>query len=116
MLTLPYPPSANRYWRTWRNRVVLSRDAREYKEQAWWEAKAQGVEPLAGEVAVTIHIYRPIKRGDLDNRLKVVIDALNGVAYGDDKQIIELHAFRHDDKQNPRVEIEVTSQETTNGS
>jgi Holliday junction resolvase RusA-like endonuclease len=38
---------------------------------------------------------------------KVTLDALCGVLYGDDDQIVELHSFRHDDKNNPRVEVEV---------
>lgn len=29
-----------------------------------------------------------VLRGDLDNYVKAVMDALNGVAYGDDKQIV----------------------------
>jgi Holliday junction resolvase RusA-like endonuclease len=37
----------------------------------------------------------------------VLEDALNGLAYEDDKQIVELHAYRYDDKKNPRIEIEV---------
>lgn len=33
---------------------------------------------------------RPDKKPDMDNILKVVLDALNEVAYEDDKQVIEL--------------------------
>lgn len=32
---------------------------------------------------------RPDKKPDIDNVLKVVLDALNGLAYDDDKQVIE---------------------------
>lgn len=34
----------------------------------------------------------PNKKPDIDNIVKVVIDALNGVAYNDDKQVIEVTA------------------------
>ena len=34
------------------------------------------------------NINRPDKKPDIDNVLKVVLDALNGVAYVDDKQVI----------------------------
>lgn len=33
-----------------------------------------------------------ILRGDLDNYVKAVMDALNGVAYGDDKQVVVIIA------------------------
>ena len=36
------------------------------------------------------NINRPDKKPDIDNVLKVVLDALNGVAYEDDKQVIEV--------------------------
>ena len=35
-------------------------------------------------------ILRPDKKPDMDNILKVVLDALNDVAYEDDKQVVEL--------------------------
>lgn len=33
-------------------------------------------------------------RPDLDNLVKLVLDALNGVAYADDSQIVRIHAFK----------------------
>ena len=36
------------------------------------------------------NINRPAKKPDIDNVLKVVLDALNKVAYEDDKQVIEV--------------------------
>ena len=35
-------------------------------------------------------VLRPDKKPDMDNILKVVLDALNEVAYEDDKQVVEL--------------------------
>lgn len=32
----------------------------------------------------------PTKKPDVDNIAKIICDALNGIAYGDDKQIVEL--------------------------
>jgi crossover junction endodeoxyribonuclease RusA len=104
--TLPYPPSANRYWRKWRGRMVKSNEARDYQEQAGWTAKAAGATLIAGDVALHLHIYRPRRRGDLDNHIKVLVDALQGVAYGNDDQVKEIHAYLGDDKLSPRVEVE----------
>lgn len=109
-LTLDMPPSANRYWRSNpRGGVYVSEEARTYKADVAVMAHAQGLrDALAGDVAVTVRVFRAQRSGDLDNRLKVLLDALRGVAYGDDKQVIEIHAFRFEDKANPRVEVEIS--------
>ena len=44
--------------------------------------------------------------GDIDNFSKSVMDALEGVAYENDKQVIELCAKKEYDE-NPRIEIEL---------
>ena len=108
-ITLPVPPSANVYWRLFRGRNVVSAEARAYKNDAAWLARAAGMaEPLTGDVALTVRWYRERKAGDLSNRLKILEDALQGVAYVNDSQIVRIVAERYDDKRNPRVEVEVT--------
>jgi len=109
-ITLPYPPSANRYWRHLRNgRTIVSDEARVYRTTANALCRITGMRPLDGRVCVTYHVYRPIKRGDLMNREKVLSDALQGAAFADDAQIHEAHLYLHDDKANPRVEVTVDS-------
>jgi len=75
------------------------------KEYQPIKALAQGCRPISGPVVVTIQWFRAARRGDLDNHLKVVLDALQGVAYRNDNQIVELHAYRLEDHQNPRLQI-----------
>lgn len=41
-------------------------------------------------LACKYNINRPDKKPDIDNILKVVLDALNGLAYEDDKQVVEV--------------------------
>jgi Holliday junction resolvase RusA-like endonuclease len=107
-LTLPYPPPVNRMYRHYNGRTVLSAEARQYKRDVALIASARGCgEPLEGDVVVTMHIYRPRRVGDLDGRIKALLDALQGVCYLDDKQVCELHAHRHEDKARPRVEVSV---------
>lgn len=54
-------------------------------------------EPTIEDVTITVLFFRKSKRtADLDNLLKTVLDALNRVAYHDDKQVVELHAYRRD--------------------
>lgn len=111
-LTLPYPPSKNRLHRRVGNLTLLSREAREYQRGIAVALLAQlvelGREPLTGPVALTLRFYRPRKAGDVDGRLPWLIDCLQGYAYRDDKQVVEIHAYRLEDKVNPRVEVVVT--------
>ena len=49
---------------------------------------------------------RPAKKPDIDNVCKVVADALNGVAYNDDRQIVYTEiSKRYDDM--PRMDISI---------
>lgn len=106
-LSLPYPPSVNAIWRVFRNRIIKAKAGREYAKRVQLEAQQQNAVPLDGPVFVSVTAYRPQKRGDLDNTLKAAFDALNGVAWQDDSQVVELHALRLDDKHNPRLEVDV---------
>ena len=103
-LILPYPPSANLYWRTTRQgKTYISGQATAYKEEVKLKTAKKGY--LTGDLIFNVNFYRPRKTGDLDNRLKVLIDALKGSVFEDDKQIVEIHAYRFDDKIMPRAEI-----------
>lgn len=106
-LTLPYPPSANRLWRNMRGVMVKSEDARQYVLEVAMEARLNGLKPREGDVKIVLDFYRPRKAGDLDNRIKIVLDGLQGVAFRDDSQVIEITARRHDDAKRPRVEAEI---------
>lgn len=116
--TLPYPPSVNNYLRfSPKGFAYITTQAKQYKQVAKLQALAQGMRPISeGEVSLTIKVFRPAKRGDIDNVLKVLLDSLNGVAYNDDKQIGELCISRFEDKENPRVEIFVTPRRALDGS
>ncbi len=64
-----------------------------------------------GPVSVNVRVYRPARRGDLDNCLKVLLDALKGIAFVDDSQVVHIHARRYEDKANPRAEVTVSADE-----
>ena len=115
-LTLPYPPTLNKIWRHVRGHVVLSDDARQYKDtvrilalKACGDSGAdwRSVFNESTQVMVTLHLYRPRKAGDIDNALKLILDAMQKTIYVNDSQIVELHVYRGDDKNNPRVEVQV---------
>lgn len=105
-VTLPLPPSSNRYWRKFNNRMVLSKEADEYKLAVYWAIRERGIPTLlTGPVTVTVEVYRKRRAGDLDNKLKCLLDAIQGVLIVNDSQVVELHAYLDDDPKNPRVEL-----------
>lgn len=109
---LPLPPSANAYWRSivvkGQVRVLLSAEARKYKERAAIFALTQRMEKHEqGEVAVAGTVYFARRGCDLDNRIKPLLDALKGIAWTDDRQVARLVFERSLDPKNPRVELYV---------
>lgn len=48
----------------------------------------------------------PVKPPDLDNAIKSIADALNGIAYDDDSQIVVIYASKAYDV-NPRAVVEI---------
>lgn len=102
-MTLPEPPSANRYWRLARHpypRLHRSAAATAYIKTVRqilavaWPAQI----PYTGPVRLSMVWYRRCRRGDVSNRFKVLEDALQGLVYEDDSQVIE-GSFRRDDRQ-----------------
>lgn len=107
MIVLPWPPSTNRYWRHWQGRTLLSRQGREYRQEA--VRAAHSAERWGRRhVAVSIRAFVPdARRRDLDNLLKASLDALaHARVYEDDSQVRRLlveHAGI--DRANPRLEV-----------
>lgn len=117
-LTLPYPIGSNRYWRPVNLgkhvSIVPTKEAKDYrKEVAGIASKAGIVRPILGRVQARLQLFphRPLdwqkrqrKLGvlwddtvqciDLTNAEKVLLDALNGIVFEDDKRIWDYHATR----------------------
>lgn len=65
-------------------------------------------EPLTGALKFVANFYRKnAVSADLDNLLKLTTDALNGIAFVDDKQIKKIRANYFVDPDSPRTEIEI---------
>jgi len=97
-----------------------------YEEEVRAEYLKAGGVKHTGEVALTIIAYdkipeaatkamrekiaaglRPMKKPDVDNVAKIIMDGLNGAAYEDDKQVTVLTIGKwYSDE--PRVLVEVT--------
>lgn len=99
--------------------VYTPKETREAEDSFMQQAIKQKPEtPLEGALSIRIKFYK-IKpksmskkvihwttKPDLDNLVKLVIDALNKVFFQDDAQIIEISASKEYD-QTPRTEVEI---------
>lgn len=111
VLSLPYPLSANAYWRPVNMgkhiTIVPTKEAKAYKRTVATYAMMAGItRPIPGRVAVHIDLYpqRPqdwqarmrklgsewdtsVRCIDIDNARKVLYDALKGIAFEDDAMV-----------------------------
>jgi crossover junction endodeoxyribonuclease RusA len=137
VLRLPYPISANRYWATRVSAVpgkrptsvtYVTAEAKAYKEQVGWIAKSAGLRiPLDGRIELGLRLFpqRPqdwAKRAqrdpdtwdddvrciDLGNAEKVLSDALNGIAWIDDKQLRRIVSERCEPDGGARIEVTIS--------
>ena len=132
-LTLPYPVSANVYWRSFVRRghsraiVTLSDEAKTYKAMVGRLVRAAGVvRPIAGRVAITVRLYpaRPqdwarrarkdpagwdddVRCIDLDNANKVLLDSLKGWAIEDDRWVRRIVSERMEPDGEARVVVTI---------
>ncbi|MBN7275536.1 RusA family crossover junction endodeoxyribonuclease [Ligilactobacillus pobuzihii] len=51
-------------------------------------------------------VHRPTVKPDVDNYIKATLDALNGIIWKDDAQIVTLHAAKYY-SDHPRIEMEI---------
>jgi len=82
--------------------LIKSQKALDYNEA--FQKQCPKLSPLIeGDVSVTITIYYASRRPDLDE--SVILDAMQGLVYLNDRQVKEKHIFWGLDKTNPRAEI-----------
>lgn len=98
---LPWPASVNALYRSVGGKVRVSAEARAWKAQAAALLsclRCVGVSwPLAGRLGIMIEAWPPNKRArDLDNLIKAILDAGNGLLWHDDAQIDDIRIVRMD--------------------
>jgi crossover junction endodeoxyribonuclease RusA len=135
-VVLPYPPSTNQLWKpTWVTiagrrvpTMVLTPEGKKYKTDCGWLVKRAGIrKPMAGFIDLTARLYptrpqdwqaRMRKLGaywdadvqclDVDNAIKIPIDALKNVAFMDDRMVWKITIERCEpDAQGARLEIDI---------
>lgn len=114
-IIIPGKPKGKKRPRHGRNGAVYTpNDTKEYERQVGEIWKTTGGEIFHGAVKVCITAYfgipksapksatlamcdgtrRPTIKPDIDNIEKIVLDGLNGIAYDDDKQVVEVHKWK----------------------
>lgn len=117
-LILPISPSVNHYLSHYcldqdrrstphRIGVKLTDRAKQYKHDVGWEAKAAGIRMMDGDVRVDIELFVGRTHIDTDNVLKMILDALTGIAWEDDRQVAEIHIRRRRCRKREAAHMEV---------
>ena len=91
---MPWPPSVNGYWRTFRNRQIISKRGREYRKNSLLLLDSIGLsnEELSSRLSVSVTLNPPtLRKYDVDNFTKAAFDALSIAKFWlDDEQIDRL--------------------------
>ncbi|TKB71904.1 MAG: RusA family crossover junction endodeoxyribonuclease [Nitrospira sp.] len=117
-LTLPVPPSINHQYATVNGRRLISSAGRAYKAQVGqlvWLKLAQTTHRASllarlqsDWLALSIRFYfTSALRRDVDGGLKIAQDALCEGLGINDNRIVETHLYKHIDRDNPRIEVQL---------
>ncbi|WP_304459571.1 RusA family crossover junction endodeoxyribonuclease [Alicyclobacillus sendaiensis] len=119
-LVLPLPPSVNHAYRsfvhpqTGQRMRVLNANAQKFRRDAaylalcWRQATGWQMPQLGTKVVLRLWYFWPSnRRMDTHNREKVLLDALEGVLYPEDRWVLIQEMDFAVDRRNPRLEIEV---------
>lgn len=95
--------------RVTRNGTYIPKTTREYQKAVKDAFKSTGAGKMTGPIAVSIDVFRKLPSGepksvthkpdtvrpDADNIAKTILDALNGLAWEDDNQVVFLCVQKH---------------------
>lgn len=123
-ITIYGKPQPKERPRVYKGHGITPTRTKNYEAMIAAEWRAEYPKPLEGDLRVWITFYmptpvswskakkeraergiiRPSVRPDIDNLVKIILDGLNGVAFADDKQVVELTAAKYYSA-NPRTAI-----------
>ena len=127
--TIPGEPVGKARPRVVKGHAYTPSKTKAYEETVRWCFKRANGKLIDGPVAVAITAYYsipkkvskavreamesgarlPMKKPDLDNVCKGILDACRGLAYKDDAQVVALFAFKRYGE--PRVEVNIMGDE-----
>ncbi|HIE5373309.1 TPA: RusA family crossover junction endodeoxyribonuclease [Proteus mirabilis] len=123
MLTLPFPPSVNSYWRNTKRGTLVSAKGRAFRAnaiaavyeqlkrrpKAIYEQLKRRPKAIESNVFVLVKLYPPTKQArDIDNFLKAPFDALTHAGvWVDDKQIKKMDVEWMDVIKGGKLEITI---------
>lgn len=98
-------PSVNSSYVRTNNKIIKNKDTKDYQELlytlAFIRMKEYGYKKLFDEaLKVNLTFYVNNINRDLDNMIKATLDALQGVVFKNDKQIIEIQAKKQQQEKN----------------
>lgn len=89
-------------------RVYTPARTRKAEEDLRFWARNVTATKATGPIKVSLSFYRATAAPvDIDNLAKLVLDALNGICWQDDRQIVMLSLLKAVDRENPRTEVEI---------
>ena len=89
--------------------VYTPKATKRYEQSIAWGYLATRSGMISGPVRLRVECYFPdLRRRDIDNVVKCIMDGLNGIAYKDDSQVVELSASSKLDRDRPRTVVTVS--------
>lgn len=105
-------PSKSNGYKIGNNRLYKSKELKEYEHfflLKMLEYRHLFLEPIKEKFSINILVYFQSNRSDLDNSAKIILDCLqNCKVIENDRLCYELHMVKFIDKENPRIEFEIT--------
>lgn len=109
-ITLPLPTRLNEAYHPLPGGrgIYKSAKAKEWEAEAAWTAVAQGATcHSAGEELEVWIVQYQVRHADIDSRLKVLLDGMQGILWENDRQIRRIHVENRIDRKSPRLELTV---------
>ena len=95
-LLIPGKPLPKERPRLGKGRTYTSTKTKNQEKFIQAHALKSRIVPIQGDVRLFLCFFGAHHAADTDNLIKLPLDALNGMAYKDDRQVTDIHAFKRD--------------------
>ena len=102
-------PSKSNGYKIGNNRLYKSIVLKAYENSFYWQICQPAPDKIVDKFAIKIFVYFQSNRSDLDNAAKIILDCLqNCKVIENDRLCHRLTMHKFIDKENPRIEFEIT--------